>query len=74
MLVSQAKSVAIAFLAVAPFCFAQTFPAFNWIQEVDGSGKDTFAGMCADAQGNVYIVGSTSSPKFPVKAAVQGHL
>src|ERR1700733_454796 len=74
MLFSQTKSVAIAFLAVAPFCFAQTFPAFNWIQEVDGSGSDTFAGMGTDAQGNVYIVGSTSSATFPVKAAAQGHL
>jgi uncharacterized protein (TIGR03437 family) len=74
MLVSQAKSVVIAFLAVAPFCFAQTFPAFNWIQEVDGSARDTFAGIGTDAQGNVYVVGSTSSATFPVKAAAQDHL
>lgn len=66
--------VAAAFLAVAPSCFAQTFPAFNWIQEVDGSAKDTFAGIGTDAQGNVYVVGSTSSATFPVKAAAQSHL
>jgi uncharacterized protein (TIGR03437 family) len=65
---------AFAFLATIPFCSAQNFPAFNWIQEVDGSGMDQFTGIGADAAGNVYVVGSTTSPNFPVKSAVQNHL
>ncbi len=63
-----------AFLAIVPFCRAQTFPAFRWIQEVDGSGMDQFAGIGTDAAGNAYVAGSTTSPNFPVKSAVQSHL
>ncbi len=48
-------------------------PAFNWIQEVDGSGLDMFAGLGTDAQGNTYIAGSTLSANFPVKSAAQNH-
>lgn len=66
--------VAFALLAFAPSCSAQHLPAFNWVEEVDGSGMDQFAGMGTDAQGNIYLAGSTTSPNFPVKAAVQNHL
>lgn len=64
----------IAFLALAPLCYAQTLPAFRWIVEVDGSGSDQLAGLGADAQGNIYLAGSTQSPNFQVKAAAQSHL
>ena len=54
---------------------AQTLSGFNWIREVDNSGLAyQFAGLGTDAQGNVYVAGSTKSPNFPVKAAVQDHL
>jgi hypothetical protein len=66
--------VSLAFLAMAPFCTSQNLPAFNWIKEVDGSGLDQFTGMGTDAQGNIYLAGTTSSPNFPVKFAVQRQL
>jgi hypothetical protein len=63
-----------ALAAVIPLSFSQTLPTINWIQEVDASGLDTVAGLATDAQGNIYIAGSTLSPNFPVKSAVQSHL
>src|SRR4051794_5503912 len=62
------------FVSIIQFCSAQNFPAFRWGQEVDGSGKDQFAGMGTDAAGNIYVAGSTTSPNFPIQAAVQNHL
>ena len=66
-------SFVFAFCAVAPAAFSQSLPAFNWVQEVDGSGLDSFAGLGTDAQGNTYIAGSTRSAKFPVKSAAQNN-
>src|ERR1700704_4041079 len=63
----------IAFLALAALCCAQNLPAFRWIVEVDGSGSDQLAGLGTDAQGNIYLAGTTQSPNFQVKAAVQNH-
>src|SRR5450432_708377 len=63
----------IALLALAPLCCAQTFPAFRWIVEVDSSRSDQLAGLGTDAQGNIYLAGTTQSPNFQVKAAVQNH-
>jgi hypothetical protein len=60
-----------AFLALAPLCCTQTLPAFRWIVEVDSSGSDQLAGLGTDAQGNIYLAGTTRSPNFQVKAAVQ---
>jgi uncharacterized protein (TIGR03437 family) len=65
---------AFAFFTLFPFCCAQVFPAFRWIEEVDGSGKDQFIGLGTDAFGNVYVAGNTTSPNFQVKSAVQNHL
>lgn len=55
---------------------AQSPPAFNWMRAVDDSGLayTLFAGLGVDGQGNVYVVGSTRSPSFPVVSAVQSHL
>ncbi len=60
--------------ALTPLAFSQSLPAFRWITEVDSSGVDSFAGLGVDAQGNTYIAGSTASPTYPVKAAVQNRL
>jgi hypothetical protein len=38
---------------------------------VDSSGSDQLAGLGTDAQGNIYLAGTTQSPNFRVKAAVQ---
>ncbi len=54
--------------------FSQSLPSFQLIQKVDGSGMDSVAGLGTDAQGNVYIAGTTSSQQFPVKNAVQPNL
>lgn len=64
----------LAAFALIPLTFSQSLPAYRWVAEVDGSGKDSFAGLGVDAQGNTYIAGSTYSATFPVKAAVQNHL
>ena len=53
---------------------SQSLPGFQLIQEVDGSGMDSVAGLATDAQGNVYIAGTTLSQHFPVKNAVQPNL
>lgn len=67
--------VAAAFFLMAgpPAAPAQSLPAFNWILEVDNSGLaySFAASLGTDAQGNVYVVGSTTSLNFPVKNAVQ---
>ena len=50
--------------------FAAPGSSFQWIEKV-GSGQDSYTGLATDAQGNVYIAGSTDSPDFPVKSPVQ---
>ncbi len=64
----------IALLAFAALGRSQTLYSFQWIVEVDGSGSDQLAGLGMDAQGNIYLTGTTESPNFQVKAAVQNHL
>ena len=59
---------AFAFVSIA---FSQTLPSYQFIQEIDASGLDSVAGLGTDAQGNVYIAGTTLSPHFPVKNAFQ---
>lgn len=54
--------------------FSQDYPAFRWIQEIGGTGSETFAGLGTDSHGNTYIAGSTFAPNFPVKNAIQPRL
>jgi uncharacterized protein (TIGR03437 family) len=61
-------------LAIVPVAFCQNLPALQWVQQLDNSGVDAFTGMGTDAQGNTYVAGSTLSPNFPLKAAVQSTL
>jgi uncharacterized protein (TIGR03437 family) len=63
-----------AVFAFIPLAFSQNLPAFRWVQEIGGTGTDSFTGLGVDAQGNTYIAGSTLSGTFPVKSAVQNHL
>ena len=62
---------ALLFISIS---FSQSYPAFRWIQEVGGTGSDSFAGLATDSQGNTYIAGSTFAPTFPVKNAIQPKL
>jgi uncharacterized protein (TIGR03437 family) len=64
----------LALCAIIPAAFSQNLPSILWSQPLDTSGTDSFAGLATDAQGNVYIAGSTLSPNFPVKSAVQPQL
>ena len=64
----------LALSVLVPFSFGQTFPALRWVQQIDNSGVDTLAGIGTDALGNIYVAGSTQSPNFLVKGAVQGNL
>ncbi|MGA3204314.1 MAG: SBBP repeat-containing protein, partial [Bryobacteraceae bacterium] len=57
-----------------PLACGQSLPALRWVQEIDNLGVDTFTGIGTDAQGNIYVAGNTTSPNFPVKAAVQSYL
>ena len=68
------RRLVLAFFSILAAAGAQSPPAFRWILELDGSGFDKFAGLGTDAQGNVYVAGSTRSPDFPVKNAAQNHL
>jgi hypothetical protein len=38
---------------------------FEFSTYFGGSNYDSVRGMCADAQGNIYITGGTSSKDFP---------
>lgn len=60
-------------MVLLPAAKSQSFPAFNWIKEIDNSGTDSLAGLATDAQGNIYIAGSTLSPTFPTKSPAQSH-
>jgi photosystem II stability/assembly factor-like uncharacterized protein len=39
-----------------------------------GSGQETIQAMTADASGNIYVAGTTSSPDFPVQNAAQAQI
>lgn len=64
----------IATAAFVSFGLSQSLPSYQLIQEIDSSGMSSVAGLGADAQGNVYIAGTTTSQHFPVKNAVQPNL
>lgn len=64
----------LALVALIPFAFCQDLPALQWFQPLNNAGADAFTAMGADAQGNTYVAGSTISPNFPLKAAVQSTL
>jgi hypothetical protein len=65
----------VATLAVGPFCSFGLSPRSSGgiSPEVTfaGSGQESIQAMAADAHGNIYVAGTTSSPDFPVKNAEQ---
>jgi hypothetical protein len=46
-------------------------PALNFSKSFGGSGTDTGSSVAVDADGNIYIAGSTNSPDFPIASAIQ---
>ncbi len=57
--------------AAACCASAQNYPAFRWIQQIDGSASDAVVGIGTDSTGNIYIAGNTMSIDFPLKSAAQ---
>lgn len=52
--------------AAALFADSTRAPAIQWVQTTGGSGTNQVTAAVADANGNLYITGSTSSLDFPV--------
>ncbi len=50
---------------------ADLAPALLWVKTAGGSGNNSVAAAAADARGNLYIVGATTSLDFPLSAAAQ---
>src|ERR1700704_4272351 len=46
-------------------------PVLQWVKTLAGSGPNQVTAAAADAKGNLYITGSTSSVDFPVRSAAQ---
>src|SRR5690242_18854324 len=62
----------VAAFALASAAFSQDLPGFRWVKQLDNSGLNSaLAGVGTDAQGNVYIAGTTLSRHFPTKNAIQ---
>ena len=59
-------------LAISWAALAADFaPALQWVKTTGGSGNTSVAAAAADAQGNLYIVGATTSLDFPTTSATQ---
>ncbi len=67
----MATRLIISAFAFVSLAVSQTLPSFEWAKQVDASGSDSLAGLRTDAQGNIYLAGSTLSRNFPVQGAVQ---
>ncbi|MGI8742772.1 MAG: SBBP repeat-containing protein [Bryobacteraceae bacterium] len=48
-------------------------PVLQWVKQVGNSGQITAVASATDRQGNLYLVGNTSSLEFPVVSATQPH-
>lgn len=46
-------------------------PVLQWVKTIGGSGNNQIIAAAADAKGNLYITGNTSSVDFPVTSAAQ---
>jgi len=48
-------------------------PELLWFKTISGTGSSTVAAVAGDAQGNLYIAGTTTALDFPTAAAAQPH-
>ncbi len=62
---------AIAVLALSTAYAADLAPALQWVTSTGGSGNSSVAAAAVDKQGNLYIVGSTTSLDFPTTLGTQ---
>jgi uncharacterized protein (TIGR03437 family) len=59
-------------LALSCAALAADFaPALQWVKTTGGSGNTSVAAATADARGNLYIAGATTSLDFPATSATQ---
>lgn len=66
------KPLFLAVIFTSSICLNADAPSgVQWVKTMGGSGTNTVVKAAADAQGNFYIVGNTSSLDFPVTSAVQ---
>ena len=63
------KSILLWIMASANL-FAQD-SSYAWIRQLGGSADDAAIGVAVDPAGNTYVAGTTNSPDFPVRNAVQ---
>lgn len=68
---SYVRTIAVALLCVSYAAVAQRESRSVPLVSFAGSGQESIEAMVADAQGNIYIAGTTTSPDFPVVAAWQ---
>jgi uncharacterized protein (TIGR03437 family) len=64
----------IVVLALGAFCLSADSslgPVLQWVKTIGGSGNNQVTAAAADAKGNLYITGNTSSVDFPVTSAIQ---
>jgi len=60
------------FLATSGACFAaDLLPAIQWVKTTGGSGNTSVTAAAADARGNLYITGTTTSLDFPTTSGTQ---
>ncbi|HYL78589.1 MAG TPA: hypothetical protein VEU96_30640 [Bryobacteraceae bacterium] len=64
-------TIALALCAPAFAADTPLQPVLQWYRVIGGSGANQVAAAVADAKGNFYIAGSTSSIDFPITSAAQ---
>ena len=63
--------LALTIAAALPSSFAQKAPALQWVKQLGDSGQVSAVASASDAQGNLYLLGNTSSLSFPAVNAAQ---
>ncbi|HTO73757.1 MAG TPA: SBBP repeat-containing protein, partial [Gemmatimonadales bacterium] len=63
----------ISLLALTSLSAHAQSAVFRWVRQIGGSGGQTIAGIGADAAGNIYLAGTTTSLDLPTLGAIQPH-